>query len=110
MSFSRVFRETYRRILRLAPDKPVMVGEVASEERGGSKPHWIKDALKVIPRRYRHIRALIWFEENDRHMRWPIESSRKSRKAFAHAIRNPVYRPNEFSGIATNPIPPPSWP
>jgi len=110
MSFSRVFRETYRRILRIAPTKPVMLGEVASEERGGSKPHWIRNALKAIPARFRHIRAMIWFNENDRHMRWPIESSRKSRKAFARAIQSPVYRPSEFSGIATDPIPPPSWP
>jgi Glycosyl hydrolase family 26 len=110
MSFSTVFRETYRRILRIAPHKPMMLGEVASEERGGSKSHWISNALKVIPARFRHVRAVIWFNENDRHMRWPIESSKKSRKAFARAIQSPVFRPNEFSGIGTNPIPPPSWP
>ncbi len=99
MSFNSVFHETYRRILRIARRKPMMIGELASEERGGSKPRWIRNALKVIPARYRRVRAVIWFNERDRGMRWPIESSKKSRRAFAHAIQRSVYRPSEFGGI-----------
>jgi Glycosyl hydrolase family 26 len=109
MSFSRVFRSTYKRVLKIAPRKPMMIGEVASEERGGSKPRWIRNTLKEIPKRYPKVRALIWFEENDRGMHWPIESSRASRKAFASAIQRTVYRPNEFQHLETSPIPPPSW-
>jgi hypothetical protein len=110
MPFGHVFGETYRRILRLAPNKPLMIGEVASEERGGSKPAWIRNALKVMPARFRKIRAMIWFDEKDRGMRWPIESSTKSRRAFARAIGASVYRPSEFSHIEDRPIRPPSWP
>jgi mannan endo-1,4-beta-mannosidase len=109
MSFSRVFRSTYKRVLKIAPRKPVMIGEVASEERGGSKPQWIRNMLKTLPRRYPKVRALVWFEQNDRGMKWPIESTRASRKAFAGAIQRTVYRPNEFQHIELSPIPPPSW-
>jgi hypothetical protein len=109
MSFSRVFRSTYKRVLKIAPRKPMMIGEVASEERGGSKPKWIRNTLKIIPRRYPKVRALVWFEQNDRGMHWPIESTRASRMAFAKAIQRTVYRPNEFQHIETSPIPPPSW-
>jgi len=110
MSFERVFRSTYRRMLKIAPRKPMMIGEVASEERGGSKARWIRHALNVIPRRFRKVRAVIWFEERDRGMRWPVESSKRARQAFARAIRRPVYRPNEFSQLASSPIRPPTWP
>jgi len=110
MSFTRVIGATYRRILEIAPHKPMMIGETASEERGGSKAAWIHHTLKLVRTRFRKIRAFVWFEEDDRNMRWPIESSPSAQEAFAKAIQNPVYRPNEFSGIETSPIPPPSWP
>lgn len=110
MSFWGVFRETYLRVLRIAPNKPVMIGEVASEERGGSKPRWIRKALRVIPARFRRVRAMLWFNEKDRGMRWPIESSRRSRNSFRRAIRRRVYRPSEFGGIEQSPIAPPMWP
>jgi mannan endo-1,4-beta-mannosidase len=109
MSFEDVYRESYNRVLKLAPRKPMMIGEMASEERGGSKAAWIRHALKIIPSRFAKVRAMIWFEENDRGMRWPIESSKAATKAFAKAIRRPVYRPNEFQAIEVSPIPPPSW-
>jgi Glycosyl hydrolase family 26 len=108
-SFSRIFRSTYKRVLKIAKRKPMMVGEVASEERGGSKPSWIRNMLKVIPAQYPKIRAFVWFEQNDRGMKWPIESSKTSRKAFAKTIQKTVYRPNEFQHIESSPIPPPGW-
>jgi hypothetical protein len=110
MGFGRVFESTYRRMVKIAPKKPMMIGETASEERGGSKPAWIHNTLKIVPHRFRKVRALLWFEEKDRDMHWPIESSPASSTAFAQAIQRTVYRPNEFGGIETSPIPPPSWP
>jgi hypothetical protein len=110
MSFERVFRSTYRRVLKFAAHKPMMVGETASEERGGSKPAWIRHTLKAIPKSFPKVRGLIWFEEDDRGMRWPIESSTASREAFAQSIQRTVYRPNEFSEIGPGPVPPPAWP
>lgn len=109
-SFDQVFGETYRRILRIAPAKPVIVGEVASNEKGGSKPAWIRNMLRIVPARYRRIRGLIWFDVEDRNTNWPLEISRRSTRAFAKQIRRPVYRPNEFGGIEANPIRPPTWP
>jgi hypothetical protein len=110
MSFARVIGSTYRRVLKIAPHKPMLIGETAAEERGGSKAAWIHHTLKLVRTRFRAIRGLIWFEEDDRTMRWPIESSPSAQEAFAKAIQNPIYRPNEFSEIETSPIPPPTWP
>jgi len=110
-NFNQVYHETYKRVLRIAPDKPMVIGEVASNEIGGNKPAWIRHLLRIVPHKYRKVRGLIWFDVKDRNTHWPIESSRKAAKAFAHGIQRDVYLQNEFAGFNTkSPIPPPSWP
>ncbi|HYJ21594.1 MAG TPA: glycosyl hydrolase [Solirubrobacterales bacterium] len=95
-SFDQVFSSTYKRIAKIAPRKPMVIGETASEERGGSKANWIKETFKVIPQKYRKVRAVIWFDEKDQGMHWPIESSKSAANAFAKSIARPIFRPNEF--------------
>jgi hypothetical protein len=109
MNFSSVFRDTYQRILNIAPKKPMVIGETASEERGGSKAKWIRNMLKVIPQRFKKIRALIWFDERDQGMNWPIASSKASTQAFKQGIQASVYRSNIYSRLANGPIKPPTW-
>lgn len=106
-TFTEVFHSTYKRVVKIAPGKPMVIGEVASEERGGSKANWIKNMLRIIPQRYRKIRAVIWFNEKDQGMRWPIESSKASERAFAKAIGRSVYRPSVFSELPPGPVRPP---
>jgi hypothetical protein len=109
-SFNQVFHETYKRVQKIAPHKPMMIGEVASNETSGSKPAWIKNMLHEVPR-YRSIRGLVWFDVKDRNTHWPLESSKQAANAFAKGIARSVYRPNEFAGFETDsPIPAPSWP
>jgi hypothetical protein len=106
-SFDQVFGSTYKRIVKIAPGKPMVIGEVASEERGGSKPKWIKNAFQTIPKRYPKVRAAIWFDERDQGMNWPIESSKASIRAFRKAIGRGLYRPNVFSELPPGPVRPP---
>jgi len=109
LSFNRIFHRTYRQIVRnIAPGKPMMLAEVASTDRGGHKPAWIKDMLSKVRHRYRKVRAVIWYDVDDRGTNWPIERSKKDRNAFRAGIRAGAYRPNVFGGIATSPIPPPA--
>jgi beta-mannanase len=107
-SFGEVFGSTYRRIVKkVAPRKPMMLAEVASSDRGGSKAAWIRNMLNVVRHRYRKIRAVVWYDVNDRGANWPIESSKKSKRAFRKGISAAAYRPNEFGNITASPIPPP---
>jgi mannan endo-1,4-beta-mannosidase len=109
-AFNQVFHDSYKRVLKLAPAKPMLIGEIASNEAGGSKAAWIKNMLREVPR-YRTVRGLVWFDVIDRNTHWPLESSKKASNAFAKGIARTVYRPNEFGGLETaSPIPPPSWP
>ena len=77
-------------MLKIAPHKPMLLGEVASNEIGGSKPAWIKNMLREVPR-YRKVRGLIWFDVKDRNTHWPLESS----------ARPATPLPRGFSGAST---------
>ena len=106
-SFRNVFASSYGAVRKVAPGKPMMLGEVASTDFGGSKAAWIKEMLSSLPHVFPKVRALIWFEVNDRGTHWPIETPASAEKAFARGIRNPIYAGNEFSAIEARPIPAP---
>jgi hypothetical protein len=84
-----------------------MIGETASTEIGGSKAHWIADALgRQVTLRFPKIRAVIWFNKHWDGMDWPIESSPRAVQALRAAIRSPVYVANRFAHADTSPIGP----
>jgi hypothetical protein len=106
-SFDTVFRSTYRRIVHIAPHKPMILGEVGSNERGGSKAHWIQHMLRAIAHHYPKMRGFIWFDVNDRGTNWPIESSKAATRAFRRGIASPAFATNRFGQLAGSPIRPP---
>jgi hypothetical protein len=92
LSFDQLYRSTYDYITKtLAPSKPLVIAEVGSSERGGSKSAWIEDALDSLATGYPRVRALLWFEKYDDGMDWPIETSSSATAAFAAGIRSPVF-------------------
>jgi mannan endo-1,4-beta-mannosidase len=106
-SFATVFGPTYRLVTNvIAPSKPLMVGETASTEVGGSKSRWIADALGVqIPRHFPRIKAVVWFNKYWAGMDWPIESSRAAQQAMRSAVASPIYAVNRFANAHASPIP-----
>jgi len=104
-SFSQVYRSSYNAIAgSIAPSKPLMVGEVASSEIGGSKSAWIKDMLARVPAEFPKIRALLYFDKYDSSMDWPLETSTSSVSAFAEGLQSPVYAGNTFSSLSATKI------
>jgi hypothetical protein len=85
-----------------------MVSEIGSSEDGGSKASWIQDALAKIPSSYPKIRGVLWFEQFDDGMDWPIETSSSATGAFAAGIENPAYAENNFGSLGFGPALPPS--
>jgi hypothetical protein len=106
-SFDQVYKPTYQKIVEtIAPGKPMMIGEVASTEYGGSKATWIKDMLAKIPAAYPQIRALLWFDKFDSNMDWPVETTSSAASAFAEGLQNPAYVGNSFSNLAATAVQP----
>ncbi len=106
--FDELYSSTYHAIAdSLAPDKPMLIGEVGSTEAGGSKAAWIAEALSAIPTAYPKVRGMLWFDKFDDGMDWPIETSSAATEAFAGGVGDPAFRGNEYSGLSASPIPPP---
>jgi len=107
-SFDQLFSSTYEEIGQLVPSKPMMIGEVASSEFGGSKADWIADTLTKVPSEYPKVRALLWFDKFDDGMDWPIETSPAAVAAFAEGVRSGLYVGNSYAGLGPGVIQPPS--
>jgi mannan endo-1,4-beta-mannosidase len=103
-------KDSYGEMRTLAPNKPMMLGEVASSERGGSKAAWIRDMLQSLPTTYPQIKAVVWFDWNggDPNLSWPVDSSADSLSAFAAGIADPTYAPNNFANTGGGKVQPPS--
>jgi hypothetical protein len=108
-TFAQRLGSTYAALRQLAPDKPMMISEMASSESGGgSKAQWIQDAYGVqLPQNYPAIKAVVWWNRVEGGVDWPIETSASAQAAFAKAIASPYYLSNTFSTLTASPIPAP---
>jgi hypothetical protein len=118
-SFSNLYRSTYDKVVAMAPNKPMLIGEVSSREISGSKAQWITDMLKTqLPNNFPKIKAFSWFNwrinEDGQYNPWPIESSASSstapsncadtetatcaRAAFKSGVASPYYAPGGSYG------------
>jgi hypothetical protein len=110
--FSELYGPSYQLITgTIAPDKPMMLGEVASTEAGGSKAAWIAGMFESLWTLFPDVRAIVWLDSYASgpggHSDWPIESSRAATAAFAAGISSPLFTANDFGELSASPIPPP---
>ncbi|HKG37092.1 MAG TPA: glycosyl hydrolase [Solirubrobacterales bacterium] len=107
-SFGTLYKQTYRRVVtKIAPGKPMILAEIATSDYGGDKPAWIRNMFRNLKRGYMRVRALIWFDVNDREARWELERTPGAPEAFAQGISDPMYLPNQYGSSSARPIPPP---
>lgn len=81
----------YNRLLQIAPNKPMCIGEIGSTERGGDKARWITELLgDYLPSRPQ-IKAVCWFNWTAEGWDWEIESSPSAQAAFKGGITANYY-------------------
>jgi len=108
-TFNQVFSSSYEAVTeKIAPSKPMMIGEMGSSESGGSKAEWIGEALEAIPTEYPRIRAMLWFDAEADGMDWPVETSPAATESFARQIQSGPFTGNEFADLPAAAIQPPS--
>jgi hypothetical protein len=105
-TFSEVFGPTYSNVTStVAPSKPLVIGETASTEYGGSKASWITDMLGTqLPKYFPKIKAFLWFNWNDT-ADWPIETSSSAQSAFASGIKSSYYAANNYASLGGTTVP-----
>jgi len=72
------------------PNKPIIIGEFASDEAGGDKGRWISDAFATM-RRHRNVVGAIWFNMR-KEADWRVDSSRSALDAYRAVMRDPNIR------------------
>jgi hypothetical protein len=107
-TFSNLFGSMYRQITtNIAPGKPMIIGETASTETGGSKPGWIAGMFTSIRQDFPAIRGLIYFDKDTRgpggRRRLPLDSSAASIAAMARAVDRPWVLSNTFQSLKRAP-------
>ena len=103
--FSTMLGPTYDVVQAIAPSKPLLIGETASTETGGSKAAWITDALTVsLPAISRTSRESSG-SRSGRTKTGQSRPRRASRSAFAAGIATPLYAGADFVDVRS-PIPP----
>jgi hypothetical protein len=91
-SFDQLYARSYAEVTeRIAPSKPMVLGEIACSEQGGSKAGWIAEMLSALPRRYPKVHGLVWFDKFESGMDWPLETSQSAIDAFAAGISDPRF-------------------
>jgi hypothetical protein len=107
-TFDQIFDSSYKRIVKkIAPGKPMVLAEMASTGGHRAKAKWIRDMFKQLATKYRRIRGLIWFDQIDRGINWPLETSPAATMAFAEGLRGKAFKSNIFAGATARPIPAP---
>jgi hypothetical protein len=89
-SFHDVFKDIYSKIA--ITGKPVMIGEMASDETGGNKAKWINDVIPTLKNHFPAIKAVIWFD-TEKERRWQINSSNVSLQAYKNLARDAYFNP-----------------
>jgi hypothetical protein len=103
-TFDQVYNYSYNQVLKVAPSKPMMLGEFGSVEQGGSKAAWITDALKTqLPQRYPRIRAALYFNWQMSGVDWRVETSQSSIGAWKAGIASSYYKSNNFGSTTGKP-------
>jgi beta-mannanase len=88
LSFDQIFGRACS-LFQSSSNKPLMISEFASAEKGGNKAAWIKDTYNSIMRMER-LKAVVWFDLK-KEADWRIDSSHASQATFAAAISNKYF-------------------
>jgi len=89
-SFAEVFADIYAKLA--AKGKPIIIGEMASDEAGGSKAKWIDDVVPTLKTKFPLIKALVWFDiDKERH--WQINSSPSALASYTRMAKDPYLNP-----------------
>jgi hypothetical protein len=89
-SFEEVFSDVYDKLATLG--KPIIIGEMASDETGGDKARWIGDVIPTLRNRFPLVKALVWFDvDKERH--WQIASSPSSLAAYQRMAEDSYLNP-----------------
>ena len=89
-TFKDVFADIYPKLA--AKGKPIFIGEMATDEVGGSKAEWIGAIVGTLKNDYPLVKGFVWFDiEKER--KWQIDSSPAALAAYQRMASDPYMNP-----------------
>ncbi len=96
VDFAGVFTGSYNKLTAIAPNKPLMLAEVNTTDKGGNKGKWYIDMFtKQIPDNFPKIEAVIIFNEDKtktEHVNWKIDVTKDSLQGFRRGVGIDLYK------------------
>lgn len=99
--FDDLYKDLYRTTVYDHPEKPIMIAEFGSDEKGGDKSQFVRGAFKRIGTEYPRIKLAVWFNKDHGDNELRIESSKESVGAFQfgmereNVVRNAYLRKSD---------------
>jgi len=109
-TFRQIFTTPYHTILKLAPSKPMLIGEVGCGAMGGNKAAWVHAMLTRLPIDFPRLFGFVWFDAVDprphyRNLDIPLERPASSLVSFSSGVASSRYLSNTFATLTRLPAP-----
>jgi len=89
-SFQEVFKDIYPLLAKIG--KPILIGEMASDETGGDKAAWIDGIVPTLQGEFPLIKGVVWFDVR-KERAWQIDSSVATLSAYQRFAADPYMNP-----------------
>jgi hypothetical protein len=73
-------------------NKPILIGEMASDENGGDKAAWIDAIIPTLRTDFPLIKGVVWFDVN-KERAWQIDSSSATLAAYVRFANDAFMNP-----------------
>jgi hypothetical protein len=94
--FKGIFTPSYRQLVQLAPDKPMMISEVNTTDQGGNKAAWYQDMfINQLPYNFPKIKAIVIYDEDrskQEGVNWKVNANEQSLNAFKAGVHTQFYK------------------
>ncbi len=89
-SAATVFQGDYQRLC--AFNRPLMISEIATAQRGGDHARWVTETMNHVRRYYPRVRAVVWF--SNRHSPTvDFRLGKRGEQALGRTLADPYWRP-----------------
>jgi beta-mannanase len=93
-SFDEIYGKFYEEASRLAPGKPIMIGEFGCAQKGQNRAQWFRDCFRSLKTRFIRTKIFTYFHIDNRESEdadFRIDADQESAPAMREAMRDPYF-------------------